>query len=98
VVTEIQSLQNMTTDYFQDLYTADKSVQPNIITGLFEEKVDANMNEALCAEFTDDEISFALFQIGPTKASCPDGFPACFYQRNWSTLREDIIASGNKLF
>jgi hypothetical protein len=78
VVTEVQSLQNMTTDHFQDLYTANKSVQPNIITGLFEEKVDANMNEVLCAEFTDDEISFALFQIGPTKAPALMDFQPVF--------------------
>jgi len=37
------------------------------------------MNDALCKPFTDDEISDALFQIGPLKApdwmaSQPDSF------------------------
>ena len=43
---------------------------------------DAN-NEKLCAEFSEKEISDALFQIGPLKAPGPDGFPARFFQRNW---------------
>jgi hypothetical protein len=97
-ITQIEKMQNMTTEYFQELYSADNFVQPNIITDLFEEKIDANMNESLCAEFTDEEIIFALFQIGPTKAPGPDGFPACSYQRNWSTLKEDIIAAVKNFF
>jgi hypothetical protein len=32
-----------------------------------------------------------LFQIGPLKAPGPDGFPARFFQRNWATLKEDVI-------
>ena len=51
------------------------------------------MNEALCKPFTDDEISDALFQIGPLKAPGPDGFPARFFQRNWEVLREEVIGA-----
>jgi hypothetical protein len=56
------------------------------------------MNDALCAPFTDDEISFALFHIGPAKAPRPDGFPACFFQWNWGMLKEDIIESVKRFF
>lgn len=51
------------------------------------------MNDALCKPFTDDEISDALFQIGPLKAPGPDGFPARFFQRNWEVLREEVIGA-----
>lgn len=44
----------------------------------------------LCREFTDDEIANALLQIGPLKAPGPEGFPARFYQRNWSTLKKQV--------
>jgi hypothetical protein len=55
------------------------------------------MNDDLCKDFTDEEISDALFQIGPLKAPGVDGFPARFYQRNWATLKEEVI-NGVKLF
>jgi hypothetical protein len=56
-----------------------------------QEKVTKQMNEDLCKQFTDAEISDALFQIGPLKAPGVDGFPARFYQRNWGTLKVEVI-------
>ena len=56
------------------------------------------MNDALCKPFTDDEISDALFQIGPLKAPGPDGFPARFFQRNWEVLREEVIGAVRNFF
>ena len=55
------------------------------------------MNDNLCKDFTDEEISDALFQIGPLKAPGVDGFPARFYQRNWATLKDEVI-NAVKLF
>ena len=56
------------------------------------------MNDVLCKLFTDDEISDALFQIGPLKAPGPDGFPARFFQRNWEVLREEVIGAVRNFF
>jgi hypothetical protein len=49
------------------------------------------MNESLCKEFTEEEIGDAFFQIGPLKALGIDGFPARFYQRNWETLKAEVV-------
>jgi hypothetical protein len=56
------------------------------------------MNELLCAEFSDDEISNAMFQIGPIKAPRADGFPTRFYQRHWGTLKTDVIRAIKEFF
>jgi hypothetical protein len=45
-------------------------------------------------EFTDEEISDALFQIGPLKAPSVDGFPARFYQRNWINAVKLFFVTG----
>jgi hypothetical protein len=56
------------------------------------------MNEDLCKEFSEEEISNALFQIGPLKAPGADGFPSRFFQRNWATLKEDVIRAVKEFF
>lgn len=48
------------------------------------------MNEELCKPYNNEEIGTAFFQMGPTKAPGPDGFPALFYQTHWNFLEEDI--------
>jgi hypothetical protein len=98
VVDDIEKMETLATKYFSKLYQADLTVQPVTITESFDQKVSDTDNDALCAEFTDEEISFALFQIGPTKAPGPDGILACFFQRNWGTLKEDIIKSVRDFF
>jgi hypothetical protein len=56
------------------------------------------MNIDLCKEFSDDEISDAIFQIGPIKAHGPDGFHVRFYQKNWDLLHGDVIPEVKHFF
>ena len=60
--------------------------------------VNGVMNDDLCRELTDQEISDALFQIGPLKAPGPDGLPARFFQRNWGLLKDDITSAVKRFF
>jgi ribonuclease HI len=91
-------LGDMATSYFRNLFEADQTLDPTPLIHLFEEKISPEMNTKLCEEFTDKEISDALFQIGPLKAPGPDGFPARFFQRNWGTLKEEIIVAVKEFF
>jgi hypothetical protein len=50
------------------------------------------------SSLSEQEISDALFQIGPLKAPGPDGFPARFFQRNWSVIKSDIVRAVQNLF
>jgi exonuclease III len=90
-------MERMATSYFKKLFTRDPSLNSERLLALTQQKVTNEMNENLCKDFTDEEISDALFQIGPLKAPGVDGFPACFYQRNWGTIKEEII-NAVKLF
>jgi hypothetical protein len=84
-------MEQMVTSFFKSLYEADPAVQPDEVTNLFQPSITNSMNEDLCREFTVEEISTALFQIGPLKAPGPDGFPARFFQRNWELLKDDVV-------
>jgi hypothetical protein len=57
----------LTTNFFKELYTADPTVQPNQVIDLFQPLITEEMNADLCKEFSDEEISNALFQIGPLR-------------------------------
>jgi hypothetical protein len=53
----------MATDFFKNLYHADPGVVPDELINLTEPKITPEMNECLCKEFSDEEISDALFQM-----------------------------------
>ena len=84
-------MEHMATSYFQSVYTRDPTILPTPVVNLFEEVITDDLNENLCKQFSEEEISDALFQIGPLKAPGPDGFPARFYQKNWGVLKEEIV-------
>ena len=52
--------------------------------------VSPEMNEALLAPFTSDEVWAALESIGDLKAPGADGMPSIFYKQFWQLLGERV--------
>lgn len=46
---------------------------------------------SFCKQLSEEEISNALFHIGPLKAPKQDGLPGRFFQRNRAVLKHDVI-------
>jgi hypothetical protein len=96
ITKDTKIMQHMTTSFFKRLYTADHGVILDEVAQLFQSCISDETNAALCWDFLEEEISSALFQIGPLKALGPDGFPARFFQMNWEVLKEDVITTVRK--
>lgn len=83
-------LQGMVHDFYMKLFTSKSCEDIDKILEAVPQKVNQNINDELCKPYTDEGIQDALFQMGPTKALGPDGFPAIFYQRHWDFFKHDI--------
>jgi len=83
-------MEMMATMFYKNLYTSEGVHDMNRVLDTVPCKVTPAMNELLNSPYSQDEVKVALFQMFPTKAPGPDGFPAHFFQRQWEVCRDDI--------
>lgn len=80
----------MTTNYFSQLYTTSGPRPYAQILEQCPQMIDAEMNAALLAQPTLEEVQVATFQLGASKAPGPDGLSGLFYQSHWEIIKVDI--------
>lgn len=88
-----EEIRGMARDFYMNLFSSEPCTQIDKIIEAIPQKVDQKTNDELCKPYTDNEIHAALFQMGPTKAPGPDGFPALFYQRHWDFFGAEICSA-----
>jgi hypothetical protein len=93
--TEPDEMEGMATSFFQNLYSHEEGLQPNIILDRLSSRVDNGMNERLCAPFSEQEISDALFQIGPSRPRVQTAFPHGFFSGTGGLLRKMLLGQCN---
>jgi hypothetical protein len=77
-------------DYFSCLFTSEQPANVAECLEFLPSKISAEMNARLLRPFTSDEVGIALKQMAPLKAPGPDGFNACFYQKNWNLVGSNV--------
>jgi hypothetical protein len=97
VCTEESEIKGMVHSWCEKLFTSEPTSSTDVILEAMPTKVDTQMNVDLCKAYTNEEIKTALFQMGPTKAPGPDGFPAMFYQVHWD-LVENMVCDAVRSF
>jgi hypothetical protein len=79
-------MESIVVEYFQNLFLSSSPTTINEVSQLVDERVSPEMNAALLAPFSSEEVRSALFQIAPSKAPGPDGMTALFFQKYWNIV------------
>ena len=69
------------TEYFTKLFTSEVQHPNQEVLSLVRKRVSNEMNNALLAPYTVEDVRKTLFDIGDLKAPGPDGLHAIFYKR-----------------
>ncbi|XP_071676896.1 uncharacterized protein [Lolium perenne] len=73
--------------FYKQLYTSEGVSSMEEVLNYVPTRVDREMNRALDASFQAKEVKEALFEMYPTKAPGPDGFPAHFFSAKLGCVR-----------
>uniref|UniRef100_A0A8R7PJE1 Reverse transcriptase domain-containing protein n=1 Tax=Triticum urartu TaxID=4572 RepID=A0A8R7PJE1_TRIUA len=80
----------MANEFYANLYTSEGTIGMEEVLSHIPVRVDGLMNSRLNADYSREEVKEALFQMFPTKAPGPDGFPAHFFQRHWDLCGDEV--------
>jgi hypothetical protein len=80
-------------DYYEQLFSAQENLEPDLVLEHVPLKVTDEMNSRLTRPYSATEVEKALNLMKPNKAPGPDGFTAGFYQLHWELMGNDITAA-----
>uniref|UniRef100_A0A453KYM4 Reverse transcriptase domain-containing protein n=2 Tax=Aegilops tauschii subsp. strangulata TaxID=200361 RepID=A0A453KYM4_AEGTS len=89
-VEEAEQLNEYISNYYLNIFTSAARHDNNTILQSIQPRVTDQMNELLCAKYTEEEVRAALNNIGDLKAPGPNGMPAIFFKRFWNTVGEQV--------
>jgi len=81
-----EQLKNFITNQYQSLFMSHVDSSFDEVLNCVHPRVSPEMNEALLAPFSGEEIWNALVSIGDLKARGADGIPSIFYKKLWSLI------------
>jgi hypothetical protein len=93
IFTEQEDLERLACQFYQNLFSAQKNFQPELIYQYVPRKVTPEMSQLLEQLFTELEVESALFQMTPNKSLGVDGFNAGFFQTHWQLVKPCVVSA-----
>ncbi|GLT94950.1 hypothetical protein SLE2022_126590 [Rubroshorea leprosula] len=84
-------IRSIATSYFESLFSSSSPRDFEYALNCVEPCVQEDDNRFLLSEFTEQDITRALFQMHPSKAPGPDGLSPGFFQHFWDIVKMDVI-------
>ncbi|XP_050217883.1 uncharacterized protein LOC130015136 [Mercurialis annua] len=97
-ITQPHMIQQLILEHFKDQFTSTIQSTQTQVSNPVPNRVNFDMNLALCRPVSIQEISNATFSINPSKALGSDGFTSLFYQNFWYLIQNDIVLSIQNFF
>lgn len=92
LVVDQSQLGELFSKFYSDIFTSSLPHRIEECLQAVLRRLSEEVSQELSAPFTKQEINDALFQMNAFGAPRPDGFPAHFYQKIWSTIHMDICS------
>ena len=82
----------MATQFYKELYTSKDCNNMQDVLEAVLAKVTGDMRARHDAVYSEEEVKKALYQMYPTMAPGPDGFPAHYFQKHWAICGAEVTA------
>jgi hypothetical protein len=93
MVTKQEDLELCAVDFYQNLFSAQEVLEPDVVLQHVPCKVSDDMKESLTRPFTVEEVKKAIFMMGLNKAPGLDGLTAGFYQAHWDLVGPSVTTA-----
>ncbi|GJS33012.1 retrovirus-related pol polyprotein from transposon TNT 1-94 [Tanacetum coccineum] len=85
-------------DHYQQFLGTSMACEGPITDGLFTNVISADTRLYMIWMVTNDEIKYAIFNIGEYRALGPDGFTFSFFKKSWEVVGNDIYNAVKDFF
>jgi hypothetical protein len=88
-----QEIGNCFTSHFRNVFTSSVPILDEDLLSLFDNCISTEKNATICPIPSEQDILYALSNIGSPKAPGLNGFTTLFYKKYWNIVKDAVLSS-----